>query len=540
MTHSLPTSLRLIAACAIATATLGGCGGGTANGGTSSGGAPVSTQVSGTSPFASGCGTAAPNGDLLTIGSGVQPQISVASNGTLVGVWEQDRWSGPGARGVLASTSADGGAHWSTPAVLQFSACGAGNGVGATYDRASDPWVVAGGNGFVYASALAFSASGILAPGGTSAVLVARSTDSGATWSGVQAVKADSNPLSGTFFFNDRDSMAADAVGNVYLVWDRITSDTTTGGIPGYLARSNDSGVNWTTSVMDDPGPGMQSFNNQVAILPSGVVIDIFTLLPTSNPTLGTLQVIRSSNSGLTWTTSKLIANIVPVGTANPILGGRPIRDSSLMAQIAVDPASGAIAVVWQQSFGSTTFDGIALSVSNDGGITWSTTPLQINGVKTVAAFNPTVRYLPGGVLAVTYYDLRDFAVGSSILSTSVWLTESADGGATWHELRLQGPFDLNTAPLTDQPNGFATALFLGDNQGLALVGSAALPFYAATNSAGAHVYSTKAPSPLTLSTAHVYQAGAANGSLSAAVQARAAINARQVMARRRAAPPSR
>jgi hypothetical protein len=193
------------------------------------------------------------------------------------------------------------------------------------------------------------------------------------------------------------------------------------------------------------------------------------------------------------------------------------IRDSPNMAQVAADPNSSAVAAVWQQSFGSTTFDGIALSVSKDGGATWSV-PKQVNGVKTVAAFSPTVRYLPNSVLAITYYDLRDYMTGSSVLSTSAWLSESSDG-TTWHELRLQSPFDLNKAPSADK--GFGTALFLGDNQGLALVGTNPLPFYTATTSAGAHVYATQSPNPLTSSSAHVYMA-AARGPLPAAAAANA------------------
>src|SRR5258708_21265093 len=105
-------------------------------------------------------------------------------------------------------------------------------------------------------------------------------------------------------------------------------------------------------------------------------------------------------------------------------------------------------------------FDGIALSVSKDGGTNWST-PKQVNGIKTVAAFSPTVRYLTGSVLAITYYDFRDYVAGSSVLNTSAWLSESSDGGTTWHELRLQSPFDLNKARLAR--HGVAPAPFLFD-----------------------------------------------------------------------------
>src|SRR6266403_2864711 len=74
---------------------------------------------------------------------------------------------------------------------LAFSKCAGGAGPGAGYDRASDPWVTYAGSGIMYASALAFSATGFEASGGLSAVLVSRSNDSGATWGTPVAVKTD-------------------------------------------------------------------------------------------------------------------------------------------------------------------------------------------------------------------------------------------------------------------------------------------------------------------------------------------------------------
>jgi len=135
---------------------------------------------------------------------------------------------------------------------------------------------------------------------------------------------------------------------------------------------------------------------------------------------------------------------------------------------------------------------------------------VQVNGAPSFAAFSPTVRYLPGSVLAVTYYDLRDYASGSAVLTTDAWLTESKDG-VTWNEVRLQNAFDLNKAPLAFHGQvGFGTAgtgLFLGDNQGLALLAGNPVPLYAATGSTGAHVYAAQPPNPFTSPAVHVYQA---------------------------------
>ena len=506
------------AAWILALGCLPGCGGGTvnSNSGSSSTASPTTAAVSGASPFSSSCGATVPTNttETFTLGSGLQPQVAVIPGGSIVGVWEQDRWTGLGSRAVLSALSSNGGSTWTKPVVLPFSACGGGNGAGAAYDRTSDPWISFAGSGVMVASALAFSANGFVednfaAAGGKSAVLLSRSTDGGSTWSAPTVLFADTNP-GPTLYFNDRDSITADpSQGNVYVVWDRLPSDlpNLTDSAPAYLARLSGGGATLSgVGIMYDPGAGNEAFNNQIVILPSGVLLDFFTLISNSGAT--TLQVISSSNQGVKWsTTPATVSTIVSVGTANPIPNSSAIRDSMWMAQVAVDPASGAVAAVWQQSFSAGgTFDGIALSISTDGGTTWSA-PVQINGAATVAAFSPSVRYLPGSVLAVTYYDFRDFVAGSSVLSTDAWLTESPDG-KTWHELRLQVPFDLNQAPQawdSHIPFGGGTGLFLGDNQGLALVGSSALALYAATNSAGARVVATQAPSPLTLSSAHVY-----------------------------------
>ena len=470
-----------------------------------------SVQVSASSPLSTSCGlTAQDPGQHVALGSSIQPQVSsnAAAPSQLVGVWEQDRWTGIGARAVLTAFSDDAGATWSVPQALGFSVCAAASAPGANYERASDPWVSFGRNGAVYASALGFSADNYLGPGGRSAVLVTRSSSAGSSWDAPTVLIDDTSVSTdtGPFYFNDRDSITADPNGDaVYVVWDRISSDPA-GSVPAWIGRTLD-GSHWSTSVLYDPGSGKQTFNNQVVLLADGSLLDFFTLF--SGALTTSLQVVRSTDQGATWSTPLKVADMVSIGTTNPITQGS-VRDSALMAQVAVDPATGTIAAVWQQYWDQPSVvvanDGIALSLSTDGGKTWTSVPRQINGDASVAAFSPTVRFLSGGILAVTYYDLRDYKAGSSVLSTDAWITESGDGGTTWHELRMAGPFDLNTAPSADlNPQVSATGLFLGDNQGLAAVGSSPVAFLATTDAAGAHVVAARPPDPLTAPQAHVY-----------------------------------
>lgn len=487
---ALPASLLLLM--------LTACGGG--GGGASAPPpppAPTVVQVSGASPLPAGCGIAtASSQEIYTPDSAVQPQIAAdpLTATTLYGLWEQDRWNAIGTRAVAFSVSRDGGASWGRVGILPFSACGGGG--GAAYDRASDPSIAVGGGGTLYASALAFSAAGYLT-GGLSAVLVSRSTDGGATWQPPVVIQSDAAAVNGYYHFNDRDAIAADpAHADVYLVWDRLTSDNTAESIPTWLAHSPDGGATWSTpSVIYDPGPLFQTFNNQPLVLPDGSVVVIFSLI--NGFGASQLTAIRSPRpvTGTSWSAPITVAAMQPVGTINPIAGGPPVRDSRYMAQTAVDPVNGTLAAVWQEgSFSAGVRDGIALTLSSDGGRTWSTMR-QVNTDHAVAAFDPAVHFGSGGRIAVTYYDFRGYSAGSSVLGTSLWLIESTDGGATWTETRLTGPFDLNKAPLADQQAGATgNALFLGDQQGLGWNGSAWTAFNAVGTASGSRVFAVTAP----------------------------------------------
>ncbi len=238
---------------------LSACGGG----GSGPAGMPAPAislrQVSTASALPAGCGLAAASAlDAFAPDSAVQPQLAAdPAHGTrLFGLWEQDRWNAIGTRAIDFSASADGGLTWGPIQALPFCACGATSGPGAGYDRASDPSIAVGSGGTVLASALAFSAGGFLAAGGTSAVLASRSLDGGATWQAPVAAHADAGSGAGPFYFNDRDAIAADPAGpDVYLVWDRIASDNTVESIPTWLAHSGDGGATWDAArVIYDPG----------------------------------------------------------------------------------------------------------------------------------------------------------------------------------------------------------------------------------------------------------------------------------------------
>ena len=79
------------------------------------------------------------------------------------------------------------------------------------------------------------------------------------------------------------------------------------------------------------------------------------------------------------------------------------------------------------------------------------------------------------GVVAVSYYDFRHDVSGDRRLTTDHWIAHSHDGGATWSEDHLAGPFDLHQAP-------YARGYFVGDYQGLDSQGTVFRPFFTLAN----------------------------------------------------------
>jgi hypothetical protein len=407
----------------------------------------------------------------LCVNAEVEPMVALnpRNANNVVGVWQQDRWSTGGARGLLTGVSLDGGRTW-TQHMAAFSRCTGGSAAnGGDYSRASDPWVTFAPDGTVYQSSLSFNGD-VLAAGSSSAILVSRSTDGGATWTNPITVISD-----GQSFFNDKDSITADSTVArlVYALWDRLDNG---GRGPTYFSRTTDGGATWeVVRSIYDPGANSQTINNQVVVLPDGTRIDFFTRLdtPPNAPATATLAIIRSPDKGMTWSAPIVISPVQAVGTFDPETHAQ-IRDGATVGSIAAGP-HGELAAVWQDSrFSGGMRDGVAFSRSLDGGLTW-TMAIRVNAAPNVPAFVPAVAIRADGTYGVSYYDFRNNTADPSTLLTDYWLARSTDG-ITWLESHITGPFDLAVAPNSG-------GLFLGDYQALTSIGMVFLPFYVQTNS---------------------------------------------------------
>lgn len=425
-----------------------------------------SVRVSAASPFAAGC---APLNGTLYANAEVEPHLAVnpANPQNLIGVWQQDRWSNGGARGLVTGYSFDGGRTWARTAPT-FSRCAGGHaGNGGDYERASDPWVSFGPDGTAWQAALAITGASFGA-GSANAITVSRSADGGRTWSAPRALIVD-----GADDFNDKEAITADPTDArfVYVAWDRLRRS---GGGPAYFARTTDGGATWEAArPIHDPGNRAQTLNNIPVVLGDGTLINFFTRIDyVDNRSVPTLQLMRSPDKGASWDAPVTIASLQSVGAIDPQTQQR-IRDAALLGTVAAGPGSTLVAA-WQDArFSGGAVDGIAFSRSSDGGRTWSV-PVQVNAVRDVAAFVPAIAVLSDGTIGVTYFDLRSNTDDPATLWTEHWLAQSTDG-VTWRETRLAGPFDLARAPV-------ANGLFIGDYMGLAAHGTDYLALFTTTN----------------------------------------------------------
>jgi hypothetical protein len=419
-------------------------------------------RASAVSAFAPGCDNIAATGTLFQ-NAEVEPMLAVdpSNPANLIGVWQQDRWSDGGSHGLMTGYSSDGGRTWARTAAT-FSRCAGGNAAnGGDYDRASDPWVTFAPDGTAYQISLSFSGAESQ-PGSSSAILVSRSTDRGRTWSVPVTLIRD-----GPAAFNDKESITADPTDArfVYATWDRLAGKLG----PTWFARTTDGGTTWEPArSIYDPGIDSQTLNNQIIVLPGGTLVNFFTRFD-PNPALA---IIRSTDKGVTWSAPIVIAQAQALGVRDPE-NGTDVRDSAGMGSIAVS-RQGALVAAWQDArFSGGVRDGIALSRSTDGGLTWFA-PVRINRDPTVSAFSPTVTISDDGTIGVTYYDFRNNTTDPSSLPTDLWLAQSSDG-VTWRESHVAGPFDLSIAPN-------AQGLFLGDYHALTSIGPTFVPFYVRTN----------------------------------------------------------
>jgi hypothetical protein len=447
-----------------------------ANAGTFTFGAAVDVSP-GVSPF-TGCPYGADTGSNYP---NTELEPSVAVNPTdptnIIGVFQQDRWTDGGAHGLGSAFSINGGTSWTTNHA-NFGRC---SDAFSPFNRASDPWVSFDSAGRAYQISLSIDSLTLNLSGVE--VSTSAPADKGAAWSAPVRLITDNNPVN----FNDKESITGDwrpsiGAGKAYATWIR-------GNLPGWdnisltgashsfayrglpmFSRTDDGGAHWSTPVsMTNANVYIQG--NQIVVLPDGTLVDIAAMLfrgagiqPTPSQYFWAAMV--SKNGGKTWGAPIKVA---PLATAlltnpdipNPTSLDETVRAGDYLPDVAVDKTTGAVYMVFANDIGGGV-DHVMLTKSTDGGKRWSK-PVDVTGTQSSNhSFNGTVEVTGDGLVAVMYYDFRNNTSAAG-LPTDVWLTHSHDGGATWSEDHVYGPFNMENAPV-------ARGWFLGDYQGLAAI----------------------------------------------------------------------
>ena len=428
-------------------------------------------RLSGPSPFAR-CDVSAftfsEYGGVNYLNAEVEPFIAVDHHHpeNVVAIWQQDRYNYSGSRGNVTAVSHDGGVTWKTR-IPHLSLCAGGTASnGGDYERNTDPWLTIAPNGDMYQIGNPYNFRRNL----YAAVTVSRSTDHGDTWSEPYTLQLLTDPN----FSNDKPSITADPRNSnfVYAVWNLIDFRPVASGFsaPALFARSTDAGESWEPArAIYSTGRLEGTIGNQVVVLPDGTLVNVFNLYQLnadSSLKHSALMAIRSTDRGMTWSAPVKISSTRSIGVVDTKTSEPVAANQGFMPAVALDPGSGTLYVTWEDArFSGMLRDGIALSKSVDGGMTWSR-PVQVNQAPGVQAFNPMVSVSASGIVAVTYYDFRNDNSDPQVLLTDSWMAISSDGGRQWRERRIGEPFDMRTAPLCsscDDPPAF----FVGDYSGL-------------------------------------------------------------------------
>jgi hypothetical protein len=415
----------------------------------------------------------------------VEPLVAVnpLNPDNVVGVFQEDRWAGGGAHGLLAAVSFNGGATYAND-WPEFSAC-SDNPATDNFEhlpRATDPWVSFDAAGRAYQVGLPITDGSLT---GESAITTSYSDDGGLTWTAPVDVTRQNDPNG--IVFLDKQSITADP----YHA-DRAWTTWIQGNLPGenisfakfshafsfrgtpMSSFTTDGGNTWSPpSPMTNSNIFAQG--NQIVVLPDGTLLDSQAVLfkgagiqPNQNAAY--MAVMRSVDGGRHWSGPTKIA---PLRTVAETVDGQPLRVGDYLPDIAVDPASGDVYMTWADGLGTNT-NKIVLSRSTDGGRHWSA-PTVVSHHDAAQSFNDAVTVGNDGELAVLYYDTARNNDAVPGIPTDVYLRHSADGGRTWSTPQLLTSFDFANAPI-------ARGLFVGDYQGLAPIGdNDLLAFFGAT-----------------------------------------------------------
>ena len=393
----------------------------------------------------------------------------------MTAIVHQDRWSNGSAQSNATFYSDDGGLTWNL-SFTPITRCSGGWQTGPeSFDRASDPWLTVtpgrvGGNddngdddgddeddrkngAIFHQMNLVTDRLPPFTGELRSAYSMLRSKDGGKTWSDPIIVSNRTEFEPGAPF-NEKNSLTADphkrrfVYGTWQLLMDVLPDDNS--AIPvqffysdTFFVRTKNKGKTWEPAraiykIRDDvtllaaagidPNMttifGAQNIGHQIVVLPDGRLVNVSQArFVTSDQNFFARTIIRSFDNGDTW---EQTGTIIPSAT----VGGFVARDFELflgsggtidnttraagsIPDIAVNRTNGFMYVVWQNVDPTFSFIGVFMSMSRDGGDTWSDEITVGGGDLTPDGFSsfaqlPAVHVADDGTVGVLFFDDRN------------------------------------------------------------------------------------------------------------------------------------
>lgn len=256
-------------------------------------------------------------------------------------------------------------------------------------------------------------------------IFVRRSDDGGKTWAADAStvIAHDSTP---NIPFEDKPWIVADTMGphpgNLYIGWTQFTLSAS----DLMFARSTDGGRTWSRPIKLNSRPGLPRDDNGALEGFHGVVAPDGTLYTIWDDRDGIMMAV-SRDGGLTFSKDRRIINAGP-----GYFGIAGVARSNGFPQIGIDPRrgkrGGALYVAWSD-YTNGDVD-VFVASSSDHGATWSS-PVRVNNDPLhngVDQFFDWMAVDPAtGAVNLVFYDRRPDNRG-----TSVTLARSTDGGKTF------------------------------------------------------------------------------------------------------------
>jgi hypothetical protein len=329
---------------------------------------------------------------------------------------------------ILVWRTSDGGVTWARAAELPLEIDG------VAFTGHYDPAIAFDATGRAFLAAVATTSTRAI-----TSIVVFRSTDGGATWTGLYA-----RPING--LTQDKPWIAVDgANGTLHLIWGEFRFG---GGGAVFHARSTDAGATWAEAKEVRSNVGWPF----VAAVPGGKVIATY-----ADSSDFAYAVRLSTDGGSTFGGPVRIGTFGSCGTKLPDVGMH-----QLVADTSPRATRGRLYAVSCGTAGSA--KGVVLTRSTDGGATWSE-PALISGPADIALPAVAVDDRTGDVI-VAWIDGRH---APQTKSGRLYATRSRDGGASF-----EAPFALSAAFGVDGFIGDYNQLAASDGLALAVFSDAA------------------------------------------------------------------